>query len=124
MFDNALNDIRLLYDGGVSRTGWGGCIRKEDVLLWSKECDLSIEDTFDRVGVALGRAYIDRTLGWDFCDSVANDLFGVLMEFYTDKERHIEEPKLFWKFYLAFDYSETVEAEKADEAARLRLVSF
>jgi hypothetical protein len=87
MFDNALNDIRLLYDGGVSRTGWGGCIRKEDVLLWSKESDLSIEDTFDQVGVALGRAYIDRIFDWDFCDSAANDLFGVLMEFYTELEQ-------------------------------------
>ena len=124
MIDGAINDIRTLYAGGISRTGWRGCIRKEDVLLWSNESELSIEDTFDQLGVALAQAYIDRTYDWEFCDSAANDLFGVLMEFYIAEDRHIEEPQLFWKFYLAFDYSETVEAEKADEVARAEIVAF
>ena len=119
MFNNAINDIVVLYNGGVSRTGWAGCIRKEDVLLWSTEANLSIQETFDEVGVALSNAYVDGTFDWEFCDSAANDLFGTLMEFYCDESYHVEEPKLFWKFYLAFDYSETVEAEKADEIARV-----
>lgn len=124
MIDNALTDIRVLYEGGVSRTGWKGSIRKEDVLLWSKECGLSIHDTFDQIGVALARAFIDRTLDWDSCDSAANNLFGVLMAFYTDNEDHVEEPQLFWKFYLAFDHSETVEAEKSNEVARVEISKF
>lgn len=121
MIDDAINDIRVRYAGGISRTGWRGCLGKEDVLLWANDSGLSIEETFDQVGLALSQAYIDRTCDWEFCDSAANDLFGVLMEFYIAEDRHIEEPKLFWKFYLAFDYSETVEDEKADEVARAEI---
>lgn len=124
MIDNALTDIRVLYEGGVSRTGWKGSIRKEDVLIWSKECGLSIKDTFDQIGVALARAFITRTLDWDFCDSAANDLFGVLMGFHTDNKYDVEEPKLFWKFYLAFDHSEMAQAEKSDEVARVEISEF
>lgn len=124
MIDNALTDMRVLYEGGVSRTGWKGCIRKEDVLLWSNECGLSIECTLDGIGVALARAFISDNVDWDFCDSVANDLFAVLIAFYTDSNYHVEEPKLFWRFYLAFDYSEMVEAEKADEVARVEISEF
>ncbi|MBX7539653.1 hypothetical protein [Qipengyuania sphaerica] len=124
MVDKALRDIRVLYDGGVSRTGWGGCVRKEDVLLWAKESDLSIEETFDQIAVLLSRGYMDRDFDWDFCDAAANDLFGVLMEFCTDRSRKVEEPKQFWKFYLAFDYSETVAEENAEEAARTEISEF
>lgn len=95
MVEKALRDLRVLYDGGVSRTGWGGCVRKEDVILWSKENDLKIEETFDQVAVAISRHYIDRTFDWDYCDSTANDLFAVLMEFDTDRTRRVEEPPLF-----------------------------
>lgn len=124
MVDKALRDIRVLYDGGVSRTGWGGCVRKEDVLLWAKESDLSIEETFDQIAVLLSRGYMDHDFDWDFCDAAANDLCGVLMEFYTDRSRKVEEPKQFWKFYLAFDYSETVAEENAEEAARTEISEF
>ena len=124
MFDLALNDIRALYEGGISRTGWAGCIRKEDVALWSNENDLSIDQTFDAIGVALAYAYANGSLDWDFCDSAANDLFGVLMQFYTDSECHVEESKLFWKYYLAFDHSETVEPSQADETARAAIGEF
>jgi hypothetical protein len=124
MVENALTDIRVLYDGGVSRTGWRGCVRKEDVLLWAEESKLEIEETFDQVAVTLSRGFMDRSLDWDFCDAAANDLFGVLMEFYTDRKREVEEPKHFWKFYLAFDHSETVVAEKADETARTEISEF
>lgn len=118
MFEKALNDIRVLYEGGISRTGWGGCIRKEDVLLWAKESGFSIAETFDRVGIGLARAYSVGKLDWEFCDAAANDLFGTLMEFYSDRKRNIEEPSYFWNFYLAFDHSEMVEADKAEEVAR------
>ena len=124
MVNKALRDIRVLYDGGVSRTGGGGCVRKEDVLLWAKESDLSIEETFDQIAVLLSRGYMDRDLDWDYCDAAANDLFGVLMEFYTDRGRMVEEPKQFWKFYLAFDYSETVAEGNAEEAARTEISEF
>lgn len=87
MVEKALEDIRVLYEGGVSRTGWGGCVRKEDVLLWAKESNLGIEETFDQIAVMLSRCYIDGALDWDFCDAAANDLFGVLIEFYTDHSR-------------------------------------
>jgi hypothetical protein len=124
MFDLALNDIRALYEGGISRTGWAGCIRKDDVVLWANENNLSIEHTFDGIGVALACAYANGSLDWDFCDSAANDLFGVLMLFHTDSERHVGEPKLFWKYYLAFDHSETVEPSQADETARAEIGQF
>ena len=124
MTDNALKDIRVLYDGGVSRTGWRGSVRKEDVLLWAKESNLGIEETFDQVAVMLSRGYMDGALDWDFCDAAANDLFGVLVEFYTDLDREVEEPKKFWRFYLAFDYSETVAEEKAEATARTEISEF
>lgn len=124
MIDNVLNDIRVLYDGGISRTGWRGCIRKEDVLRWSNASGLSIEETFNQIGVALGRAFIDHAIDWDFCDSAANSLYGALIGFYTDDEHHVEEPELFWKFFLAFDHSETVGAERADEVARIEIREF
>lgn len=121
---NALNDIRVLYYGGVSRTGWGGCVRKEDVLLWAKESNLGIEETFDQVAVILSRGYMDRALDWQFCDTAANHLFGVLTEFYIDPDRKVEQPEQFWKFYEAFDYSETVAEEKAEEIARTEIAAF
>jgi len=124
MIENALDDMRALYEGGVSRTGWKGCIRKEDVLLWSNECGFSIESTLDEIGVALARAFISHDVDWNFCDSVANDLFGVLMDFYTDSIYQVEQPKLFWRFYLAFDTSEMVEAEKVDKVARVEISEF
>ncbi len=124
MVEKALDDIRVLYTGGVSRTGWGGSVRKEDVLLWAKENNLGIKEIFDQVAVMLSRGYMDRALDWDFCDAAANDLFGVLMEFYTDAGREVEEPKQFWKFYLAFDYSETVAEEKVEETARVEIGEF
>ncbi|VWX56021.1 hypothetical protein [Sphingorhabdus sp. 109] len=123
MLDNVLRDLRNLYEGGVSRTGWRGCVRKEDILLWSKESDLNINDTFDQIGIGLARAYLENTLDWDFCDSAANDLFGVLMEFRT-RRRHIGEPEYFWKFYLALEVSETAEAENYDEIARIEISKF
>lgn len=124
MVKKALDDIRVLHAGGVSRTGWGGCVRKEDVLLWAKENNLGIGEIFDQVAVMLSRGYMDRALDWEFCDAAANDLFGVLMEFYTDASREVEEPTQFWKFYLAFDYSETVAEQKVEETARAEIGEF
>ncbi|MBD3734117.1 MAG: hypothetical protein IE934_15570 [Sphingopyxis sp.] len=124
MFEKALHDIRVIYEGGMSRTGWGGCIRKEDVLLWSEESGLSIKDTFDQVGIGLARGYLHGTLDWDFCDEAANDLFGILMGLYVGDKHRVGTPSHFWKFYLAFDYSETVEPEQAEEVARIEIDEF
>lgn len=117
MFGQALDDLQILYNGGVSRTGWGGCVRKEDILLWSGSSGCSVTATFDIVGVGLARGYANGSLSWDFCDAAANDLFSVLIEFYTDDGFDVDEPKQFWKYYEAFDLSETVEAEQAAAVA-------
>ena len=118
MFEKALTDIRVLREGGVSRTGGMGSLRKEDVLLWANESALSISDTFDEVGLGLARAYASGSLDWEFCDGFANSLFGVWMHLEAENAFEFQQPSQFWEVYLAFDYSEIVEPENSSEVAR------
>jgi hypothetical protein len=124
MFGNILIEISGLYDGYPTRTGSRLHLRKDDVLLWSDECGLDIEGTFNQIGVALARAFIAGSLNWDVCDGIANQLRSVLMDFYIDPLHNVTEPNLFWQVYLAFDNSEMVEADEAHEVAQLEIKKF
>jgi len=124
LYEEAFRDIRGLYRGGVSATGWEGCVRKEDVIRWSEVSGLNLTQTFDRLGVELSRDYAAGILTWEFCDAIANDLFAVLIDLRLDDAHEVDEPKRFWKFYLAFDVSETVPAAKSEQVAREEIAHF
>lgn len=124
MLTEALEDIRALFHGGDSRTGPGTLIRKADVLLWAKENNLGVEETVSQVSVMLARAYMANELDWTFCDAAANNLFGAVLELDLGSDGTVEFPDQFWEFYLAFDHSETVAKEKADETARHGISDF
>ena len=124
MYDEALSDLRNLYRGGLSKTGWGGDVRKEDVARWAELSELTLSQVFDRVGVELARDYAGGILTWEFCDAAANRLFGVLTVLSMDGAVEMEEPEQFWNFYLAFDRSETVPPERAEETAQKHVADF
>jgi hypothetical protein len=122
MLTKALEDIRAIYQEGASRTGLETGIRKADVLLWAKENSLEFDQTFNQVSVILARGYLAHELDWAFCDAAANDLFGAALE--IDFGGTTVFPDQFWDFYLAFDHSETVTEDRADETARQGIRDF
>ena len=124
MYDEAFRDLRNLFRGGVSATGWAGTVRKEDVARWAEVSGISLTQAFDHIGIELARDYAVGILTWEFCDAAANALFGVLTELHLDNAVDVDEPKQFWKFYLAFDYSETVPSAEAEKVARDQLAQF
>ena len=124
MYDEAFRDLRKLYRGDAPETGRSRSVGKEDVVRWSVVGSLNLTQTFDRLGIELSRDDAAGILTWEFCDVTANTLFGVLTDIQLDDAHPVDEPKMFWKFYLAFDHSETVPATEAEQVAREEILRF
>lgn len=123
LYLEAFEDLRNLYRGEFSKRGIGGDVAPEDVKRWACVASMSVSQTFDTVAVELARDYAAGILTWEFCDAVANKLFGVMTDLVVSGEL-AGEPKGFWQFYLAFDHSETVEPERREAIAKGDIASF
>lgn len=118
MFEAALQDIKSLYSGGLSRAGHQGCIQRQDVHLWTHDGKCTLTQTFDTVGLGLAKEFVAGKLSRQLCDSALNDLFHQLCSFVLDPVWEIEEPEAFTAIYEAFDLSETAGSEHAERVAR------
>ncbi len=122
--DVAINEIINLRRGGVSESGWAGCVRREDVERWSVVGKTDVASAFDIVAVEIAKNYAAEIFTWDFCESVVNELFSVLTEFQSSEEG-FDTPSKFWEVYLAFDDSEDAALEaEIEQVARRNIDEF
>lgn len=120
MYDDALRDLMRSVRGEVSPAGHLGPVSKPDIDRWAETGGMGVEEVFDAIGVGLAKDYDRGILTWGFCDRVANDLFGVLVQ--TEFSGQCD---LFWQFYLAFDCSEMKPTEaESDALAREEIAKF
>jgi hypothetical protein len=96
MYQSVLNELRVRWREGQHHIG------QDDITRWSAEAKLSPSKFFDELAVELASDFFVGFLGWEFCDGVANSLFGALLEF----QEGFEWPDTFDEFYCAFDNSE------------------
>lgn len=97
MYQSVLNELRVRWREAYHYIGQG------DIIRWSTEANLPPTKLLDELAVELASDFFVGFLGWEFCDGVANALFGALLEFQED----FEWPNTFFQFYCAFDTSET-----------------
>lgn len=120
MYDEALRDLIRSVRGEVSPAGHLGPVSKPDIDRWAESGGMGVEEVFDAIGVGLAKDYDRGILTWAFCDRVANDLFGVLVQ--TEFSAKCD---LFWQVYLAFDCSEMRPTEaESDALAREEIAKF
>ncbi|PXA91700.1 hypothetical protein DMC47_25055 [Nostoc sp. 3335mG] len=83
----------------------GRLVTSEDIGRWSNTTGLSADKILDSIALGLAEDFFTGFLGWEFTDSVANALWGVLLDISDD----VEWPNTFFEFYIAFDHSERHE---------------
>lgn len=115
--DEAIREIINLYRGGVSKTGWSGGLRKEDVARWATVAEIDASAVFDLIAIEIAINYAARIYTWEFCDWIVNDLYDVLLEFHTTDD-NFQSPNRFWHIYLAFDESEMASEGNVEKVAR------
>lgn len=76
-----------------------------DVDLWAKNLGLSASAFLDRIGGVTASKYHAGQATFEFCDSLINDLWNVLIE-RVGKANEIYSPELFYEVYDAFDAGE------------------
>ncbi|UYY57556.1 hypothetical protein [Sphingomonas sp. S2-65] len=99
MYDSALAELRVRWRSGDR------LVSDDDIGRWSNISGLPAEKVFDLLSVELAEDFFTGFLGWEFADSVANALYGVLLDISDD----VEWPNTFFEFYIAFDHSERHE---------------
>jgi hypothetical protein len=96
MYESTLAELRARWRDGNHYIG------PDDIARWSDASGLSATRTFDVLAVELASDFFTGFLGWEFADSVANALYGALLE----SGERTEWPDIFFEFYCAFDHSE------------------
>ncbi|MHC2333736.1 hypothetical protein [Bradyrhizobium sp. USDA 4454] len=66
---------------------------------WSVQSELPRDDLYDALALELASEFNKKTLDFDFCDRVVNELLGLM-------GARPDLPPLFWDIYLAFDAGE------------------
>ena len=91
----------------ISRMDEHGYTRVDeiDVELWANRLDLSVSIFLDQMGELIARKYHSGNLTFEFCNSLVNDLWGVLIE-RVHMPGEIAWPDLFHEVYEAFDAGE------------------
>jgi hypothetical protein len=84
-------------------------LTEDDIQRWSPLIGGSRSALYDRIAVFLARGFHSAELEFEFCDAVANHLFGIIT--YADEDL----PDIFWEIYLAFDAGEYYHAGNRDE---------
>lgn len=96
MYQSVLTELLIRWREGNYH------ISPDDITRWATEAKLRPTNFFDKLAVELACDFFVGLLGWEFCDGVANALFGALLEF----GEGFEWPDTFFEFYCAFDHSE------------------
>ena len=87
-----------------------GRIRESDVDRWAESFGGDRGEVYNAFARYIATAFDQKTLPFEFCDAVMNDLEAVVSN--ADDER----PDLFWSVYLAFDAGEYHRrADKSDD---------
>jgi hypothetical protein len=84
-------------------------ISEKEIQRWSALIGEPRAVLYDWIAVCLARGFHNSELSFEFCDAVANDIYGVIS--FADEIR----PTLFWDVYLAFDEGEYYHNDKRDE---------
>src|SRR5258708_39521668 len=74
-------------------------ISEDKIQRWSALIGEPRAVLYDRIAVYLARGFHNSELSFEFCDAIANDIYGVITSAAESR------PTLFWQVYLAFDES-------------------
>ncbi len=102
--DAVLADLEKIYGPYQARTIQPNVPRdrltKDDIQRWTALTGASTSALYDQIAIYLAKGFHSSDLTFDFCDAVANDLFGFI--------NSVEEefPKCFYDVYCAFDEGE------------------
>lgn len=78
---------------------------RTDINKWADERGLSLPDFLDSIGVEIARRYQAGERSFEFCDSLVNDLHGVLIDRVVSED-NVRWPETFFEVYDAFDAGE------------------
>jgi hypothetical protein len=101
-------ELKTFYKDGVAYLDLDRRLTEEDVQRWSTACGWSRPQLFDEIAKCLALGFNNSELSFDFCDMVANDLFGPVTDTSPPK------PELFWDVYSAFDEGEYYHGNNRD----------
>ena len=77
----------------------------DDINKWAGERGLSLPDFLDRIGIEIANRYRSGERRFEFCDSLVNDLYGILIgRVVTNSD--VRWPDDFHEVYEAFDAGE------------------
>jgi hypothetical protein len=106
-FDDVKSELAELYRNRASDPN--ARLTEDDLQRWSSELAIPRSELYDRIAMFLAEGFHRSELGFEFCDSIKNDLHGVIT--LADEER----PELFWSVYLAFDEGEYYHGNNPEE---------
>jgi hypothetical protein len=75
-----------------------------DIDKWKDDLGLNLPDFLDQMGAEIAKRYQAGERSFEFCDSLVNDLWGVLIQRHVDKVDRW--PDLLYEVYDAFDAGE------------------
>jgi hypothetical protein len=75
-------------------------LNNRDVAKWIEATGLSRSALYDALALRLALGFQSKTLEFDFCDQVVNDLHAVI------SVQNEDRPEFFWNVFLAFDAGE------------------
>lgn len=106
-FDTVILDLSRIYEQHADSPNRR--VTDEDLNRWAAVTGLSQDAVCDELGVYLASGFHSGDLTFEFCDEVANDIFGLITSWTTPW------PALFWKVHLAFDDGEYNHGNNASE---------
>ncbi|GAA0731804.1 hypothetical protein [Sphingomonas japonica] len=80
-------------------------VSADDLSAWSIERGETVVDFLDHFGAEIAKSYHVGELSYAFCDSIVNDLWGLLLQQTVD-DSAASWPHTFYRVYDAFDAGE------------------
>jgi hypothetical protein len=114
-FDIVRTDLERIYsietlDAMLSGKPNPSVVRltKSDLQSWSMAMNISRSSLCNEIALYLARGFHSSKLAFEFCDAIANDIFGIMIS--TEEG----PPEPFYQIYCAFDAGEYKHKDRPD----------